>query len=102
MSRDEYVKGREMAREKLIEPTAGNGGVFPQELLAELVAVRGEPGYRSALVGMVISLAEEAAGILAARRLESTRSRALEEKLAAAERTIRDLTDRAVGRDGGP
>src|ERR1700733_11025582 len=98
ITREALASGRRAAREEFIETAFGAGGRLPNDKVALLTRMCTYADGPESLCGLVICLSEEAAGIMAARELETSRVRALEEKLAVAERTIRNLMETIIPR----
>lgn len=93
-----FRTGRELARNTLINPTHVNRGLVPDSVIRKLTAIQeNDPQGAELMGGMLICTLEETSGILDANELLRARCQALEEKLARAERTIRNLMDQVGG-----
>lgn len=87
-----FKTGRKVAREAFIDEAYGNDGVLPTEQILILEQIRQQKKDGALLLmGMVISLAEEAARILQSHNSTLIRCKALEERAKLADRSVRNL-----------
>lgn len=84
---DKY--GRELARNEFIGPTVANDGVVPLTIIARLQGIKRYAESAEIFGGIIMCLIEESAHL-------TVRNKDLQDKLVAAERTIRNLMEQVI------